>query len=632
MVLEKIKKNISSRYFFATLFPWVVFNVLVSMIVSVPLLRSDNPGNDVSHILISAIPFTAHYFSLNLLVGLITYCLFVVIGRRTASSVGVILFLSLQALLILDTKIYAIFRYHINPLVLNVITTEGVSDSVILGKTTVATFAAVLSGILFLEIIVSRYLGNFDKEPGLRRPFRFETASKVLFFAGLCLFVVDKGVYAYGDLVNNTAITRNARLFPLYQPFTIKRLASNVLHIKVDRELDFKVSAASSLLHYPRKAVQFDPVRNKKYNIVVIVVDGLRSDMLNEDTMPNVWAFGQQNIRYLNHYSGGNGTRFGIFSLMYGIEGAYWHTFLAQRMSPVLIDTLIDRGYDFKVLSSTRLTFPEFRKTAFLRIPESIEDRVTEGNAAEKDRVITEKCIEYVSTRNSKKPFFAFVFYDASHQPYFYPKEFEKYRPAGKNEINYLKTPDKDEILIFKNRYKNAVHYDDYLAGEIIASLKKNGLLDNSIVLITGDHGEEFYENGYFGHTSSFDDYQTKTTFVLHYPGAGRYAVERITSHLDLVPTLMESAGCITPPEDYSQGISLFHKTPRQFVTCANWDTSAIIDDECKTVFSTEMYKMRSFEVRRKSDYSLVENQREALKQRKKQLLDTSRRMSDFYR
>lgn len=632
MILDKIKKNISSQYFFTALFPWVVFNVLVSMIISFPLLRSENLRNDVPQILISSIPFTAHYFSLNLLVGLITYCLFLVIGRRLASSLGTVLFLSLQTILFLDTKIYAIFRYHINPLVLNVITTEGVSDSVILGKATVATFSAVLLGVLFLEIMVSRYLGNFDKDPALRKHFRFDKASRVLFFAGLCFIAVDKGVYAYGDLVNNTAITRNAKLFPFYQPFTIKRLASNVLHIKVDRELDFKVSAASTLLHYPKKAVRFDPLRNKKYNIVVIVIDGLRFDMLNEDTMPNVWAFGQQNIRCLNHYSGGNGTRFGIFSLMYGIEGAYWHTFLAQRISPVLIDALIDRGYEFKVLSSTRLTFPEFRKTAFLRIPESIEDKVTKGNAAEKDKVITEKCIEYISTRKSKKPFFAFVFYDASHQPYFFPKEFEKYRPAGDNAINYLKPPDKDEILIYKNRFKNAIHYDDYLAGEIIASLKKNGLLDNSIVLITGDHGEEFYENGYFGHTSSFDDYQTKTAFVLHYPGAGRYVIERITSHSDFVPTLMGSLGCISPSEDYSHGISLFNKTPHPFVTCANWDTSAIIDDEYKTVFSTELYRMRSFEVRKKNDYSLVENQSAAIKQRKQHLIDTSLRMSDFYR
>ncbi len=66
---------------------------------------------------------------------------------------------------------------------------------------------------------------------------------------------------------------------------------------------------------------------------------------------------------------------------------------------------------------------------------------------------------------------------------------------------------------------------------KFILSLKKSGMLEKTIVLITGDHGEEFYENGFLGHTSSFDDYQTKTVFVLHYPGIKNQTINRITSH-----------------------------------------------------------------------------------------------------
>ncbi len=632
MMPDKIKKNISSLNFFATVIPIVLLNTLISMIISFSLLRSDNQPSSFYNILINIIPFAAHYFLLNLLVGMLAYCFSIVLNRKVAFFLRMSLFFLFQTILLFDTKIYSIFRYHINPLVLNVITAEGVSDSVILGKGTVITFSVILLFIFFIEFIINLYFNSLRKNREQSKSSLLGKISKALFFAGLCLIIVDKGMYAYGDLMNNTAITKSAKLFPLYQPFTIRRFASNILHIKVDRELNFKVSSANTSLHYPKKTVRFDPLEDKKYNIIIIVVDGLRFDMLNEDIMPNTWEFGQRNIIYSNHYSGGNGTRFGIFSLLYGIEGTYWHTFLAQRVSPVLIDALIDRGYGFKILSSTRLTFPEFRRTAFIKIPESIEDRVTTGDASEKDRIITEKCINYMSTRKSKEPFFAFVFYDSSHQPYFYPKKFEKFRPAGNNEINYFKDTGKDKIFMFRNRYKNAVYYNDYLIGNIIASLKKNHLLDHSIVLITGDHGEEFYENGYFGHTSSFDDYQIKTTFVLHYPGTEHYIAERLTSHSDLVPTLMESVGCVSPPEDYSQGLSLLNRTPHPYVTTANWDTSAIIDDEFKIIFSTEMYNMRSLEVRRKNDYRLAENQRDVIKQKKHILRDTSLRMSEFYR
>ncbi len=631
MIPDKIKRTISSQYFYTNLIPIVLLNTVISMIISFSLLNINNQQGN-AYTFFSIITFVAHYFLLNLLVGLLAYCFSVVLNKKTATILMIFLFSLLQLILLFDTRIYTIFHYHINPLVLNVITTEGVSDSVIIGKGTIAVFSLILAGILCAEIIIHLYFSNINKNPERKSLLMIKNISKVIFWTGLLLIGADKAIYAYGDIVNNTAITQNVKLFPLYQPLTIKRFVSKVLHIKVDRELNFKVSTKDTTLHYPQKPLRFNPSAGKKFNIIIIVVDGLRFDMLSKDIMPNTWEFGQRNIIFKNHYSGGNGTRFGIFSLLYGIDGTYWHNFLARRVSPVLIDVLGDNGYEFKILSSTHLTFPEFRKTAFIRIPDSIEDSFANTDTAEKDRIITEKFIKYISNPEDKKPFFAFIFYDSSHQPYYYPEGFEKFQPVSDHEINYFKDIGKDNIFILKNRYKNAVFYNDYLIGNIIASLKKNNLFDNSIVVITGDHGEEFYENGYFGHTSSFDDYQVKTVFVLHYPGVELFSTERITSHLDLVPTLIESLGCISPPEDYSHGFSLLNKTRHTYITSSNWDASAIIDDEYKIIFSTEMYNIRSFEVRRKNDYSLVGNQKDVIKQKKNILLGTALKMSEFYR
>ncbi len=630
MIPDKIKRTISSQYFYTRLIPIVFFNTLISMIISFSLLTINNQqGNAYAF---SIITFVAHYFLLNLLVGLLASCFSVVLNKKASTIIMIFFFSLLQVILLFDTRIYTMFHYHINPLVLNVITTEGVSDSVIIGKGTIAVFSLILIGILCAEIIVHSYFSNINKNPEKKSLLRAKNISKVIFWTGLLLVVTDKFIYAYGDIVNNTAITQNIKLFPLYQPLTVKRFASKILHIKVDRELNFKVSTKDTTLNYPQKPLKFNPSAGKKFNIIIIVVDGLRSDMLDKDIMPNTWEFGRRNIIFKNHYSGGNGTRFGIFSLLYGIDGTYWHNFLARRVSPVLIDTLIDNGYEFKILSSTHLTFPEFRKTAFIRIPDSIEDSFVNTDTAERDRIITEKFINYIANSDGKKPFFSFIFYDSSHQPYHYSKGFEKFRPVSDHEINYFKDISKDNISILKNRYKNSIFYNDYLIGNIISSLKKNNLFDNSMVVVTGDHGEEFYENGYFGHTSSFDDYQVKTAFVLHYPGLEPFSTERITSHLDLVPTLIESLGCISPPEDYSHGFSLLNKTLHTHITSSNWDSSAIIDDEYKIIFSTEMYNLRSFEVRRKNDYSLIGNQKDVIKQKSKILLDTALRMSEFYR
>src|SRR5439155_1407290 len=68
------------------------------------------------------------------------------------------------------------------------------------------------------------------------------------------------------------------------------------------------------------------------------------------------------------------------------------------------------------------------------------------------------------------------------------------------------------------NRYRNAVHYADSLVGTMLDALVRRGLLDDTIVLVTGDHGEEFNEHGYWGHNGAFTPDQVHVPLVLHLP------------------------------------------------------------------------------------------------------------------
>ena len=608
-----MKEYKAREQFFLSFLPVIMANTAISMIISAPLFKIGIQESSTLFLIVHIISFISHYFLLNCALGIIIFILSFIIPRHVTFFLNVSLFSLLQILLIIDTQIYTLFHFHINSLVLNIITTEGVSDSVILGKGTLVNFALRAALVLFVEVVIHTKLASLHKRFPERRS-SFMRAFKVLFFVCLGLIVFDKGMYAYGDLFNKTEITQNAKLYPLYQPFTIKRFASKVLKIEVNRELDFRVSNAHSLLNYPKKQLVFDPLKNKDYNIILIVLDGLRFDMLNKEVMPNLWSFSQDNIIYHDHYSGGNGTRFGIFSLLYGIHGTYWHTFLAHRQSPVLMDGLIDKGYDFIILSSTRLTFPEFRKTAFIKVPEKIKDTYGGESIPLRDELFTKDFLHYISSRKSKAPFFAFLYYNSSHQPFSFPDGFIRFEPVGSNEIDYFKDIGRDRIEPLKNRYKNALFYEDYLIGTVIGSLKGNNLLDRTIVIITGDHGEEFYENGLLGHTSSFNDYQIKTAFVLHYPGIKHHGVQRMTSHLDLVPTLMESIGCVSSPGDYSQGFSLLTDKQHPYITATKWDKAAIIDNEVIIVYSTELYDIGSFEIYRKTDYNPVKDSQVVLK------------------
>ena len=72
----------------------------------------------------------------------------------------------------------------------------------------------------------------------------------------------------------------------------------------------------------------------------------------------------------------------------------------------------------------------------------------------------------------------------------------------------------------FFNLYKNCVAQVDSLVGLTLDKLKTKGLLHNTVVMITGDHGQEFNENhnNYWGHASNYSYWQTAVPMVYYYP------------------------------------------------------------------------------------------------------------------
>ncbi len=104
------------------------------------------------------------------------------------------------------------------------------------------------------------------------------------------------------------------------------------------------------------------------------------------------------------------------------------------------------------------------------------------------------------------------------------------------------------------------MHYADSLVGTLLDDLRAQGLDQNTIVLVTGDHAEEFNDLklNYWGHNGNFSDYQLQVPFVLHWPGQASGHETRTSSHEDWVPTLMRHAlGCENALSDFSTGQDL---------------------------------------------------------------------------
>src|SRR6185436_8545232 len=67
--------------------------------------------------------------------------------------------------------------------------------------------------------------------------------------------------------------------------------------------------------------------------------------------------------------------------------------------------------------------------------------------------------------------------------------------------------------------YWNAIAYNDRLIGALIERLRRLGVLENSILVVTADHGESLFDDGFLGHGHMLNDQQTRIPFILNRAG-----------------------------------------------------------------------------------------------------------------
>lgn len=531
-----------------------------------------------------------------------------------------------QVALLGDVVIYQLFRMHYNLMIWDVLTTPAAGDSVTLGRGTIIAITLSVLGIVAAEVGIAWIV----LRQAMERLLRLRTLI-IGIVVVVAIVVCDKLLYAWGDLMDRSDVTRVERYFPLYQRTTARRWA--IRHGLIEgRRDDVVIRSADSGLRYPRAEIP-PPSTPNRLNIVVLVIEGCRFDVLTPEIMPNLHAFAQRHTNARNHYSGGNATRFGIFSLLYGLHASLWHQVLAERHGPVLFPLLKQLGYDISIQSCTDLDFPEFRKSAFVDVTEHITDRWGDLPRVERDRAVTDNLITSIESAG-EKPFFLFGFYDAPHSSYIYPKEHEKFLPVQiEQDMNFFDIAANctvENLLPVANRFRNALHYVDAQVGRVTAELERRGLLDRTILIVTGDHGQEFGELGYYGHNTTFSRYQAQTVFVANIPGLPPGPIDRLTSHVDVIPTIFANLGVTAPTSDYSHGVRLDRPSERSHVVVAGWSTLGLVDGNYAIVRGMDTYNLTSEVFDR--NYKPVANESEVVAQRRPWLVQLVSDLAAFRR
>ena len=99
------------------------------------------------------------------------------------------------------------------------------------------------------------------------------------------------------------------------------------------------------------------------------------------------------------------------------------------------------------------------------------------------------------------------------------------------------------DLQYLKDLYDEEIAYFDSQLAELLGSLRAAGLLDDSLMILTADHGEEFLEHGDIKHCRNLFDTSAHVPLLVRIPGVAGKTVSRPVQNLDLVPTVLDYLG-----------------------------------------------------------------------------------------
>ncbi len=167
------------------------------------------------------------------------------------------------------------------------------------------------------------------------------------------------------------------------------------------------------------------------------------------------------------------------------------------------------------------------------------------------------------------RPFFLYLHLMDPHDPYAPPAPWDsRYgrKPGEDLDLRFGDVPriaagtlevDPADFSSMVALYDGAVSYMDAQVGELLASMRAMGLLENTLVVFVSDHGEEFLDHGGLLHEHTLYEELVRIPLIIAGPGVTPGAIlEEPVSQLDLAPTVLEAAG-LKPPAPMA-GISLW--------------------------------------------------------------------------
>lgn len=297
----------------------------------------------------------------------------------------------------------------------------------------------------------------------------------------------------------------------------------------------------------------------KKPDVYIFMLESTRADAIRPDVAPFLSKFRDEECQKLGEtWSGSNATHLAWFSFFHSRVPVFWREALEAIpdreafAGAVPLQQLKQAGYEIEVRAVCDLDYKDFGLSNF-GSGTNLASVVVQANddwpefssqgIAERERLCFQQLRDSVLSRPSGGGLY-YTALDSPHYNYYWHADFVPPFKEYDENTRFPLNPNENEVQRVVNRYWNAVAWCDSEVEKFCAFLKAQGRYDDSIIIVTGDHGEEFQEQGSWFHCSSLQPEQTGVPILIKWPkSVGRGPSHDTASHLDVMPSLMHVLG-----------------------------------------------------------------------------------------
>jgi len=353
----------------------------------------------------------------------------------------------------------------------------------------------------------------------------------------------------------------------------------------------------ASLAALPSKAAQYhEPAKGP--NVILIAADALRADYLKlysqeaETSTPGLEALANDGILFRHHVSQASWTKPSFATIFSGLYASSHTATSKMAMLPDSVNTFpeilqgggyytkgfsnngniassfnFNQGFSDYVDPHVRLYFDAGASASDLSMYQILRRarHIAMSKISEKMDVedfyqpaenVTRDALSWLDNkRPSDRPFFLFLHYMDTHDPFM-----DHTQPGVGYARVRMQNPDPEKYLVpMKRAYNSEIDYMDRHLAALFEGLKTRGLYDNSVIVFTSDHGEEFYDHDGWWHGQTLFDEVILVPMIVKLPGQQGAGVvnDGLSRHIDIAPTLLSLAG-LTPAGEMP-GLSLLN-------------------------------------------------------------------------